>query len=162
MAQEDRRFDEVADTIEDIRVAMMTVAEDDGRLTSRPMSVMRVDADGTLWFLTQDGSHKTEHLRRVNLAFADRDDADYFSISGSGEVVRERATIEALWSPMAKPWFPAGKDDPSLVALRIRADFVEYWDSSSIRMLRLLEMARVAVTGTRYDEGDHGRVTTPR
>jgi general stress protein 26 len=161
MAQQDRRFDEVADTIEDIRVAMMTVAEDDGRLTSRPMSVMRVDADGTLWFLTRDGSHKTEHLRHVNLAFADRDDADYLSVSGSGEVVRDRATIEALWSPIAKPWFPAGKDDPSLVALRVKADAIEYWDSSSSRMLRLLEMARAAVTGTRYDEGDHGHARPP-
>ena len=161
MGQQDRRFDQVVDTIEHIRVAMMTVAEDDGRLTSRPMAVMRVDADGSLWFLTRDGSHKTGHLRHVNLAFADRDDADYLSVGGSGEVVRDRATIDALWTPMARPWFPEGKDDPTLVALRVRADDIEYWDSSSSRMLRLLEMARAAVTGTRDDEGEHGRVRPP-
>lgn len=161
MAEQDRRFDEVAKKIEGIRIAMMTTAGDDGTLQSRPMAVMRVDGDGSIWFLTQDGSHKLEHLRRVNLAFADRDDADYLSVSGSGEVVRERATIEALWSPEAKPWFPKGKDDPMLVALLVRADDVEYWDSTSSKMLRMLEMTRAAVTGTRADLGQHGHARPP-
>jgi general stress protein 26 len=161
MAQQDRRFDDVARTIERIRVAMMTTADDDGTLKSRPMHVMRVDGDGSLWFLTQEGSHKLEHLRRVNLSFSDGDDADWLSVSGSGEVLRERPTIEALWSPMAKPWFPGGKDDPTLVALRVRADAIEYWDANSSRMMRMLEMARAALSGQRADLGDHGEVRPP-
>ncbi|RPH45330.1 MAG: pyridoxamine 5'-phosphate oxidase [Burkholderiales bacterium] len=158
MAKQDRRYQDVVEQIEAIRVAMMTTTEDDGRLRSRPMHVMRVDGDGTLWFLTNDGSHKLENLAHVNLSFADADDADWLSVCGSGEVVRDRATIAGLWSPMARPWFPRGADDPDLVALRVRADEIEYWDASSSRMMRLLEMARAAVTGTRYDEGGHGTV----
>jgi general stress protein 26 len=161
MAQEDRRYDDVARKIEDIRVAMMTTAEDDGSLASRPMHVMRVDGDGSLWFLTKDGSHKLEHLRRVNLSFADKDDGDWLSVSGSGEVLRDRATIDALWSPMAKPWFPDGKDDPTLVALRVRADAIEYWDAPTSRMVRLMEMARAAATGTQARMGSHGEVRPP-
>jgi general stress protein 26 len=161
MAEKDRQFEDIVKTIERVRIAMMTTADDDGALQSRPMSLMRADADGSLWFLTRDGSHKLEQLRRVNLAFADRDDADYVSLSGSGEVVRDRATIEALWSPVAKPWFPDGVDDPTLVALRVRPSDIEYWDSSSSRMLRLLAMARAVATGTHYDEGEHGKVRPP-
>lgn len=161
MAQQDRRFDQVADTIERIRIAMMTTAEDDGRLSSRPMAVMRVDDDGSIWFLTRDGSHKLEHLRQVNLAFADRDDADYLSIAGAGEVLHERATVTALWSPMARPWFPDGPDDPALVALRIRPAAIEYWDATSSRMLRMIEMARAALTGTGTSMGEHGHVRPP-
>ena len=161
MAERERRYEDIARMIEKLRIAMMTTADDDGTLQSRPMSLMRADPDGSLWFLTKAGAHKLEHLRRVNLAFADRDDADYVSVSGSGEVVRERATIEKLWSPMARPWFPDGVEDPTLVALRVTATDIEYWDASSSRMLRLLAMARAAVTDTRYDEGDHGKARPP-
>jgi general stress protein 26 len=158
MTNEQRSFADVAKTIEDIRVAMMTTADDDGGLASRPMAVMRVDDDGAIWFLTHDGTHKLEHLRRVNLAFADRGDADYLSVRGAGEVVRDRATIESLWSPMAKPWFPDGPQDPRLVALCVRAEDVEYWDATSSRMARLAEMGRAAITGTRANLGEHGHV----
>jgi general stress protein 26 len=161
MAEQDRQFEQIARTIEDLRVAMMTTAEGDGRLQSRPMAVMRVDDDGTLWFFTRDGSHKLEHLNSINLAFADRDDSDYLSISGDGEVVRDRATIAALWSAAAKPWFPDGPDDPDLVALRVRPASIEYWDAPSSRMRRLVAMARAVVTGTRVDLGEHGHVRPP-
>jgi general stress protein 26 len=161
MARKEKSFEDIARTIQDIRIAMMTTAEDDGRLTSRPMSVMRVDEDGSVWFLTKDGTHKLEHLRHVNLAFADRDDADYVSITGSGEVVHDRAAIDALWSPMAKPWFPDGKDDPSLTALRIRSESIEWWDSNTSTMIRLLGMVGAAVTGTTYGDGDHGTMRAP-
>lgn len=162
MAEQGRQFDEIARTVERLRVAMMTTTGDDGSLQSRPMAVMRVDDDGTLWFFAQEGSHKLEHLRRVNLAFADRDDGDYLSISGDGEVVRDRPTITGLWSAAAKPWFPAGADDPNLVALRIRPASIEYWDASSSSMRRMLAMARAVVTGTRADIGEHGHVRPPR
>jgi general stress protein 26 len=158
MTQHEKRLSDLIETIEGIGVAMMTTTGDDGRLESRPMAVMRADPDGTIWFLTKDGSHKLEHLHQVNLGFADRDDADYVSVSGAGSVVRDRPTIEALWSPMAKPWFPDGVEDPTLVALRIDADSIEYWETSSSRMVRLAEMARAAATGTRYRKDEHGRV----
>ncbi|HYF59318.1 MAG TPA: pyridoxamine 5'-phosphate oxidase family protein [Burkholderiaceae bacterium] len=161
MAQSEKRYEDIVKTVEKIGIAMMTTHEDDGTLSSRPMAVMRVDDDGSVWFFTKDGTHKLEHLRHVNLGFADRDDADYVSMSGSGEVVRDRDTIRALWSPMAKPWFPDGVDDPTLVALRVRANSIEWWDSNSSRMLRLLGMAGAALTGTTYGNGDHGRMRPP-
>lgn len=158
MAQQEKKLSELVEMIEDIRVAMMTTVGDEGRIESRPMAVMRADPDGSVWFYTKDGTHKLEHLRHLNLSFADRDDANYLSICGSGTVVRDRATIEQLWSPAAKPWFPDGPDDPTLVALKIEPESIDYWDSSSSRMVRLMEMARAAATSTHFRNGKHGRV----
>jgi general stress protein 26 len=158
MAQQEKQMSDLVKTMEGIRVAMMATVGDDGRLESRPMAVMQIDDDGTLWFLTKDGTHKLEHLRHVNLGFADRDDANYVSVCGSGTVVHDRETIERIWGPMAKPWFPEGPDDPTMVALKIEPETIEYWDTSSSRMVRLLEMARAAATGTRFRKAEHGRV----
>jgi general stress protein 26 len=158
MAQEQKRLAELIAAIEDIRVAMMTTIGDDGRLESRPMAVMRADADGNIWFLTQDGTHKLEHLANVNLSFVDTADAEFLSICGSGSVVRDRDVIRELWSPRAKPWFPDGPDDPALVALKVEAESIEYWEASSSRMVRILEKARATATGTHFRGARHGRV----
>lgn len=90
------------------------------------------------------------------------DDGDCLSIAGEGELVRDRATITALWSAAAKNRFPAGADDPNLVALRIRPASIEFWDAPSGKMRRLVAMARAAATGTRADIGEHGHVSPPR
>lgn len=148
--------------VEDIRIAMMTTVDEGGHLVSRPMAVMQMDADGTLWFFTQKSSPKVDQIehneQQVNLSFADVGDASYVSISGTAQELDDRAKIDELWSPMAKPWFPEGKDDPQLTLLKVHTDMAEYWDSTSSRMIRLLEMARAAVTGDTYKEGQNRKV----
>jgi general stress protein 26 len=158
MAQEDKRLADLIAAMEDIRVAMMTTIGDDGRLESRPMAVMRADADGSIWFLTHDGTHKLEHLQHVNLSFVDTADAEFLSVCGAGSVIRDRDLVHELWSPKAKPWFPDGPDDPALVALKVEAESIEYWEASSSRMVRILEMARASATGTRFRNDRHGRL----
>jgi general stress protein 26 len=158
MAQEQKRLEDLIAAIEDIRVSMMTTVDDDGRLESRPMAVMRADEDGSIWFLTHDGTHKLEHLANVNLSFVDTGDAEFLSICGAGSVVRDQDVIRELWSPRAKPWFPDGPDDPALVALKVEAESIEYWEASSSRMVRILEKARATATGTHFRGARHGRV----
>ena len=49
-------------------------------LTVRPMSVQRLDEDGTLWFLSADDSHKNEELKddnRVQLLFQGSAHSDF-------------------------------------------------------------------------------------
>jgi general stress protein 26 len=158
MANDEKRLEDLVAMIQDIQVAMMTTVGDDGRLESRPMAVMRADEDGGIWFLTQDGTHKLEHLAQVNLSFADTADAEFVSVCGAGAVIRDRDTIRDLWSTKARPWFPDGPDDPKLVALKVEPDSIDYWEASSSRMVRLMEMARATATGTRFRKDRHGRV----
>lgn len=160
--QKNPQMEKVRDMIEDIRIGMFTTVDDGGNLVSRPMACMQIDENGSLWFFTRKDSPKTEqidnHEQKVNVSFADVDDADYVSISGTATEVYDRSKIDELWSPAAKPWFPDGKDDPSLILLRVDTQMAEYWDSTSSRMVRLLEMARAAVSGDTYKEGENRKV----
>ncbi|MGV3559133.1 pyridoxamine 5'-phosphate oxidase family protein [Larkinella arboricola] len=156
--QQNTEMARVSKLIEGIRIGMLTTQDGNGNLVSRPMAVMQLDENGDLWFLTKENSPKTDQINdnyKVNVAFADVADASYVSVSGTAQELHDRAKIEELWSPMAKPWFPDGKDDPQLAILKVHIDTAEYWDSTSSRMVRLFEMARAALTGDTYKEGEN-------
>lgn len=138
------------DTIEDIRIAMMTTVETDGSLRSRPMWSQKPDDNGDLWFATRVESHKTEEIagdHAVNLAYSDPDDEDYVSISGRATIVRDRAAIEAHWQEGMRTWFPDGKDDPSLAFIKVVPEYGEFWDAPSSKMLHAFGYAKAAITG---------------
>ena len=148
----------VSSLIEGIRIGMLTTQDGNGNLVSRPMAVMQVDNNGDLWFFTKEHSPKTDQINqnyKVNVAFADVADASYVSVSGTAQELHDQAKVEELWSPMAKPWFPEGKDDPALAILKVHIETAEYWDSTSSRMVRFFEMARAALTGDTYKEGEN-------
>ena len=161
--QRNPQLEKVQELIEDIKIGMMTTVDDDSNLVSRPMAIMQVDEEGSLWFFTKKGTPKTDQItnnqHRVNISFADVADASYVSVSGRGEEIYDRAKIDELWSPVAKPWFPDGKDDPALILLKVYPEMAEYWDSTSSRMVRLFEMARAIITGDTYKEGENQKVT---
>jgi general stress protein 26 len=159
----DKQLDKVKDLIEGIRIGMLTTLDDAGHLVSRPMACMQVEDDGSLWFFTKKHSGKVGQIentqqQQVNVAFADTSDSSYVSISGHADELDDKAKISELWSPMAKPWFPDGQNDPELTLLHVHTEMAEYWDSNTNRMVRLLEMARAIVTGGTYQEGEHGKV----
>ena len=147
---------------EAIRIAMLTTVDGGGHLVSRPMALQHMDDDGTLWFFTRKSSPKVDQIennrQQVNNSFADSGDSSYVSISGTAQEMYDRAKIDELWSVAAKPWFPEGKDDPELTLLNVHTEMAEYWDSTSSQMVRFLEMARAAVTGDTYKEGENKKV----
>ncbi|MCY7356280.1 MAG: pyridoxamine 5'-phosphate oxidase family protein [Rudanella sp.] len=160
--QKSKDLSKIKEMVEDIRIAMMTTVDEGGHLVSRPMAVQQMDEDGTLWFFTKKNSPKVDQIEnnehQVNISFADTGDSSYVSISGSAQELDDRAKIDELWSVAAKPWCPEGKDDPELTLLKVHTDMAEYWDSTSNRMIRFLEMARAAVTGDTYEEGENKKV----
>src|SRR5688500_13060768 len=104
------------DLIKTVRVAMLTTI-DWGVLRSRPMQIQEFDFDGDLWFFTSSETHKTEEIekdRRVNVSYAAPDSNIYVSVSGTAEIVHNRAKIEELWNPAHNAWFPKGLEDPNL------------------------------------------------
>ena len=148
---------QLAKLLEPMRVTMLTRMEDDG-LISQPMAPLEMDAEGAIWFFTDLRSSRVEHLRAINLAFADPEHGTYVSLSGHGEVQTDRAHIERLWTPQAKPWFPDGPDSPHLALLKIVPERAEYWDAPGSRMVRLFAMAASVVAGKPVGLGDHGKL----
>ena len=151
----------LAKLIKGIKVAMLTTQEADGTLRSRPMATQDAEFDGTLWFFTQASSHKVDEIDRehnVNVSYADESDNRYVSVSGRARLVRDRAKIDELWSPILKAWFPKGKDDPEIALLRVDVEKAEYWDAPSSTLVKLVGFAKAMVTGQPYKPGENKKI----
>lgn len=130
----------VAALIAEVPVAMLTTTSPRGWLRSRPMVAQRAPFDGDLWFLTSRTAAKAGDVRdrrQVNVSFASPDRDCYVSIGGIATLVDDRERTRALWTPSFEPWFPKGVQDPDLVAIRVQAEEVEYWDPSTKRMVHI-------------------------
>lgn len=160
---EDKRQESIRklnDLIGDIEVAMLTTI-DGGSLRSRPMQTQDFEFDGDLWFFTSSKTHKAEEIERdnrVNVSYAAPGSNSYVSISGTAEIVRDRAKIDEYWNDILKAWFPEGKDSPDLVLLKVAVEQAEYWDSPSSTIVQLAGFVKAMVTGERADGGENRKI----
>jgi general stress protein 26 len=156
----------VAELIKDINVAMMTTEAEDGLLHSRPMATQKTEFDGTLWFFTGYSTGKISEIDwnpEVNLSYSEPNHSRYVSVSGTAEIVDDRAKVEELWSDIYKAWFPQGIDDPDLCLMKVDVTFAEYWDVPSGKMVQAFGFLKALATGERLKmEGEsHGVVEMP-
>jgi len=165
MMQESQNFEEnkkkVFKMIKAMDVGMFTTTQDDGSLRSRPMSVNRhVESDGDLWFFTYGNSHKVLEVNekpQVNVSFADIKGNSYVSVSGTAELVRDKAKIDELWLPELKAWFPEGKETPDIALLKVNAHMAEFWDGPSSMVAQMLMLVN-AVSGNSIPIGENQKV----
>lgn len=147
--------------IKDIEFAMLTTAEADGTLRSRPMATQQVEFDGNLYFFTRADTPKVDEIERehhVNVSYAEPKGQRYVSVSGTARLSRDQAKIEELWSPILKAWFPEGLDDPQLALLKVTVSQAEYWDTPSSKMVQLAGFVKAMVTGTSFEPGNHEKL----
>ena len=126
------KIETLRELIKDIDMAMLTTVGADGLLRSRPMSTQEAKFDGDLWFITRIDTPKIAEIggnSRVNVSYAKPDDQRYVSVSGTAQVVNDRAKIEEFWSPVYKVYFPEGLDDPRLCLIKVTVEKAEYWQS---------------------------------
>ena len=148
--------------VKDIDFCMLTTVDESGDLHSRPMSVNgEIDADGDLWFFTYGNSHKVVEIGKtpkVNASFAKPEDFRFVSMSGTAQLVRDRAKIEELWKPQFKAWFPEGTDTPDIALLRINVEKAEYWDSPSSKIAQAFHFVSALVTGKEMEGGENKKL----
>lgn len=123
---------------------------------ARPMAVQQVDDEGRVWFLSNHSSNKDQDIKaqgQAQLIFAHPDKYEFLSLYGTAESFYDREKIEALWSPLAKAWFPEGKDDPNLSVIKFSAIEGHYWDTQSGKLVSLLKIVISAATVNRSDDG---------
>ncbi len=150
----------LAKLIHGIKIAMLTTADTDGCLRSRPMATQSQEFDGDLWFFTGRSSHKLVEIdadHHVNLAYGDASGNRYVSVSGNARLVEDKAKIKELWNPALKAWFPKGLEDPELCLLKVSPNKAEYWDAPGA-VVQVLEMAKAIVKGEHAKIGDHGQL----
>lgn len=142
---------EVALLIEGTPVVMFTTHNAEGRLVSRPLAVRSVPFDGNAWFLTAITSRKVRELEadpRVNLAYFNASNGAYVSMEGRAQVSIDRADIDRLWSDSIDAlFFPAGKDDANLAAIRVAVETAEAWTSAATAIGRAFDFLVASTTG---------------
>ncbi len=151
----------LGELIGDIEVAMLTTRTADGSLVSRPLQTLKIDANGEIVFFTAADSHKVAELTddaSVNLSYAQPSDHRYVSVRGRARMDRDADTIDELWSPTQKVFFPDGKGDPNLMVLRVRVQDASYWEASGNFVERALDLARGMLSDAPTDLGKHGHL----
>src|ERR1700694_1221546 len=140
----------LGELIRDIRVALLTTIDHDGRLHTRPVQTLQVDADRTLWFFTDWTSPKVDELHhdvRVSLGYADPAKNVYAAVSGSGRLFRDVQKAKQLWSVEQRAYYPAGPEDERLALLRVLIERAAYWIAPG-RTSYLIAAMTAAITGT--------------
>lgn len=160
---EDKRQESIKklnDLIKEIDFAMLTTI-DGGHLRSRPMQTQDFEFNGDLWFFTSSRTHKTEEIEkdnRVNVSYASPATNTYVSVSGTAEIVKDKAKIDEYWNDILKAWFPEGKDSPDLVLLKVAVEQAEYWDAPSSTIVQIAGFVKAMVTGERADGGENRKI----
>jgi len=159
MTENRSNLKKLKEMIKDIDFCMLSTLDESGYIHSRPMSLNReVDEEGNLWFFTSSNSlkaHEIEQFPKVNTSFANPNDHKYVSISGSGQLVTDRAKIRELWKPVFKAWFPEGPDQPDVALLKVKIEKAEYWDSPSSTIAQVFSFVSAIVTGKEAELGEN-------
>ncbi len=125
----------------------------------RPMTVQKMEDDGTMWFLSPSDSHKNLELKDssvVKLFFQGSSHSDFVFLEGNASVSSDRARIEELWEPVLKTWFTEGKDDPRISVIRFSPKKGYYWDTKHGELVAGAKMMAGALIGKTLDDSIEG------
>ncbi|HUL59852.1 MAG TPA: pyridoxamine 5'-phosphate oxidase family protein [Anaeromyxobacteraceae bacterium] len=116
-----------AELLGEFRTAVLTTRGSDGHFHARPMAMRQRVRGEEIWFATAAESKKVRDLEaepRCALVFFDARGTT-ISVSGTGEVLRDRKLLRELWDPAWRRWFPAGPDQKGVALLRVIPEHVE-------------------------------------
>jgi general stress protein 26 len=126
---------------------------------SRPMSVQRVDDNGTLWFLSATDSHKNQEIAqdpKVKLYFQGSAHSDFLQLHGQAVISTDKQKIRELWEPLLKTWFTEGENDPRISVIRVTPSEGYYWDTKHGNAIAGIKMLIGAAIGKTLDDSIEG------
>lgn len=157
-----KNVEKLIEMVKGVRVCMLITNERNAEnLSGRPMSISKIDDDGTIWFFTKSSSYKVDEIeesKKVSIAITNESSNNYLMIHATAKLVNDKTKMKELWSSILKAWFPLGLDDPDMTLIKVTPNEVNYWDSSSSKMVVLFKMLKAIVTGKEYAEGEHGKI----
>jgi general stress protein 26 len=151
----------VWDLIRGVRVAMLTTSGPQGELRSRPMASQESGFDGDLWFLSRQQSGKVDeiaHGSNVSLTYVDNDRHAYVALSGTADLSKSQEKINELWKPIDAAWFPLGKDDPDIIAIKVTIEEAEYWEAPGNALVRGYHLLKAIATQGKSQPGEHKKI----
>ena len=144
-----------------LRYTMMTTHDADGTMQARPVTTLKIEPEGRMWFFVALSGGIAEDIERdptVHLSFMDTDDDLFVSLLGHASLKRDPNRARELWSTMAGSWFPGGPDDPNLGVLSVDVHRGDYWDVKASKAVQFYEMTKAALLKkTPENLGEHKR-----
>lgn len=144
--------------INDVRIGMVAT-QSQGRLVSRPLTVIDVKEDGDLWFFStaqSDIVREFESQSLVNVSFSGN--KEWVSVSGRASVVRDVAKKKELWNPMVETFATEGPESPETVLLRVDSEAAEYWKNPGGAASMVAGWVKQKLTGKNAEPGDSNTV----
>lgn len=130
-------------------------------LSSRPMSTIKVDDQGNIWFFSAKSSEKNVDVMlsdEVQLFYSNPSDSEFLSIFGKAFIITDKEKAKELWTPLAKAWFKEGVDDPELTMIKVSPVEAYYWDTKNNKAVAMLKILASVVTGVIADDGVQGEL----
>jgi len=136
--------------IEDFKVVMM--ASNMGKIpfSVSPMTLLKMEDTGELWFFTSKNSGLYRDIGedpRVQVLYCDQKKQRYLSIYGHAAPVDAVGKKAELWNCGLLKWFE-GKDDPNLVLLGISQIEAFYWDNENNEPVSLFKKIQEAISAS--------------
>lgn len=142
-------FAKLSELIRDIRIALLTTVDAEGKFHARPVQTLEFEGNEVLWFFTDRESPKADELRhdvRVSLGYADPSKHTYVAVSGTATLIQDADKARKLWTVEQRAYYPDGPQDSRLALLRVQIERAEYWIAPG-RLSYLLAAGRAALTG---------------
>lgn len=130
---------------------------------ARPMSVLKVDDDGNLWFLSANDSSQNREIEQndsVNIYFQGSSHSHFMHLSGKATITEDKDIIKELWNPFFKTWFTEGEDDPRISVIQFTSEDGYYWDTKHGNFISGIKILIGAATGHTLDDSIQGVLKT--
>lgn len=135
-------------------------------IVGRPMSLVRIDDDETIFLVTSIESKKvSEILRDARVTIAVQSREGIAMIDGEASVAGDQKLVDELWTDSWKAWFPRGKRDPDIAIIVVRPLEGTYWDRDlGAGLTYAYRYLKARVTGAEIDikNIDHTKVDLRR
>lgn len=145
----------VTEMITQHRICMLTALGADEALQSWPMTVVKVEDDGELWFFSSTSAGPVAEIgegSQVNLSFTGKD--DWLSVHGSAVIITSEPKAREMWNEAAAAFYPDGPESKDLVLIRVRPEGAQYWESPGGAISTLFHWAKARITGEEIDAGE--------
>jgi general stress protein 26 len=144
------------------RTTMFVTRDESGDVRMRPMALQGdlSTFGGTLWFFSDDRSHKVRDVQRdptVTLVFQNDENNRYVHLVGTATIVADPAKMRELYTPALRTWFPDGPDDPHVTLIRVDVTRGTFWEIPGGMLQVIAAFTKSVVTGT---PGKAGRAGT--
>lgn len=153
MADQIESIQDLQDQLDGRQVAMVTTSDEQGLLSSRPVTMQRLDDDGHLWFLVDRHASWVTPADRspVNASFTGERGL-WVSFSGRVELDGSQERIDEMLGAMSDSFF---EGDAEPIALRIAPQQVEWWSAPNTA-LQVLDLVRAKLTDREPEAGGSG------